>query len=123
MFGIAAMGAIGACLRFYIGQRIRWNGSKDFPLATLVINVTGSALLGMLWSWYELNAIGELLWQLLGTGLLGAYTTFSAFSYELFALLQKKRIIPASLYLLATVALGIVAAASARAIIHMVALN
>lgn len=123
MLGIAAMGAIGACLRFYFGQRIRWNAAKDFPFATLVINVTGSALLGMLWSMYELNAIGELLWQLLGTGLLGAYTTFSTFSYELFSLLQKKRIIAASLYLLATVVLGIVAAASARVIVHMVALN
>lgn len=119
MLGIAAMGAIGACIRFYIGQRIRLNRAKDFPLATLVINVTGSALLGMLWGLYELNAIGELLWQLLGTGLLGAYTTFSTFSYELFTLLQKKRIIAASLYLFATIVLGIVAAASARAIVHI----
>lgn len=118
LLGTAFFGAIGAALRFYFSQIIAWKGKATFPLATLIINVTGSALLGILHSLYELGWIQQWLWQLLGVGLLGAYTTFSTFSYELYTLIQQKRLVAASLYLLATIVLGVLAAACCIALIH-----
>lgn len=115
IIGTALMGAIGACLRFYVGQLAVWRQASRFPFSTLVINVLGSALLGALWGLYEQLLINEWVWQWLGVGLLGAFTTFSTFSYELLQLIQQKRIGAASAYILATVILGVVAAAVFRA--------
>ena len=78
-------GAIGAMLRFYISQIIVYDGG--FPLATLAVNLIGSLLLGFLLG-------GRLLQHrphvkvALTTGLLGAFTTFSTFSYETVKLVE-----------------------------------
>lgn len=118
LLGTAFCGAIGAALRFYLSQLIAWKGKATFPLATLVINVTGSALLGILHSFYDLGWMPQWLWQLLGVGLIGAYTTFSTFSYELYTLIQQKRLLAAAIYLLATIIFGALAAACCIALVH-----
>lgn len=117
MLGTALMGAIGACLRFYVGQLALWRHASKFPVNTLAINVLGSALLGALWGLYEQRIINEWIWQWVGVGLLGAFTTFSTFSYELLQLIQQKRIGAALLYIAATVMLGLAAAALCRFVV------
>ncbi len=66
-----------------------------FPYPTLIINVTGSLLLG--WLTRSLGGLfpnlGPAPFLLLGTGLCGAYTTFSTFSYESLALFREKRVL------------------------------
>jgi len=111
------MGSLGACLRFYISQHTLWSRVKNFPYATLTINIIGSALLGALWGLYEEQLVAALVWQWLGVGFLGAFTTFSTFSYEFIQLTQQKRLGAALIYVLLTIVFGVIAAATCRAII------
>lgn len=87
VFLVGIGGAIGAMLRYFFSKK--WNGER-FPFGTLFVNVTGSLLLGML-----LGVSVPEEWLLFaGTGLLGAFTTFSTFQLESFGIVkerQKKR--------------------------------
>lgn len=78
-------GAIGASLRYYINVLIPYNGG--YPIATCLINIIGSFLLAFLLSKQSIikNTHIKLL---LTTGMLGAFTTYSTFSYEIFTLIQ-----------------------------------
>jgi fluoride exporter len=85
---IALAGALGALARWGLGS---WFGQRfpTFPWGTLVINVTGSFVLGMLFAALVERGVGSSTMRLaLMTGLLGAYTTFSTFSLETFRLLE-----------------------------------
>ena len=104
---IAVAGAAGALTRYGIATAI---GVRSFPWATLAINVTGSFILGMLLTasiqrgWPENTVIP------LSVGFLGAYTTFSTFSYETFTLGRADRFVSAALYVAVSVAGGLLAA-------------
>jgi len=88
---VCLAGGIGAALRFVLDGFIRLRSHVAFPLATMIINVTGSLVLGLLTG----LVLGQLLspqWQLVvGTGLLGGYTTFSTASVETVQLLDERR--------------------------------
>ncbi|WP_026374956.1 fluoride efflux transporter CrcB [Aestuariibacter salexigens] len=87
---VAVGGAIGACLRFFITQwAFQWFG-KGFPFGTLIVNVAGSFLLGILYSLIEHEHMYIVPWRtMLGIGFLGALTTFSTFSVDSLLLLQQ----------------------------------
>jgi CrcB protein len=107
---VALGGGLGAVLRLLIST---WMASPEprFPWATLFINIAGSFGIGLLWGlgqqqpWFE-------QWgrYLLVTGVLGGFTTFSAFSFETVALVDAGRYLPALVYVLASVAVCIIAA-------------
>lgn len=107
-------GAIGALLRY---QVTRWLNNATptlaFPLATLVINVTGSFLLG--WFTRSLGVyfpnFGPDSMFLLGTGFCGGYTTFSTFSYETIMLIREHRLTAAGIYVILSCVLGFAASA------------
>ena len=85
---IAVAGALGALARWGIGT---WFGQRfpSFPWGTLVINVSGSFLLGVLFAaLIERSAGTPTMRVALTTGLMGAYTTFSTFSLETFRLFE-----------------------------------
>lgn len=84
---VAAGAALGALARWQVGVLLntRWSG---FPLGTLLVNVVGGLLIGMALEWFGRQP-NELLKLLLVTGFLGGLTTFSAFSGESLALLQR----------------------------------
>ena len=96
-------GVFGALTRYGIGKWVgqRWKG--DFPLATFGINITGSFVLGILYIVF-LNAGGSVLWikNLSTTGFLGAYTTYSTFSYEIINLIEDGEKITAAKYFFLT---------------------
>ena len=105
---IALAGAAGALARYGVG--VRW-GDRSFPWATLGINVLGSLALGAI-----LRAAIEHGWSdtrtlPLSVGFLGAFTTFSTFSYEAQDLLRDGRVGAAAAYVGLSVAGGIAAAA------------
>lgn len=81
---IALGAAIGAPLRFLTDQFLRSRHDSLFPWGTLVVNVTGSLLLGLLAGLPADPALRALL----GTGLCGALTTYSTFGYETLCLAQ-----------------------------------
>lgn len=113
LVNVAVGGAFGAVLRYQFGRSMTaWLGSAAmgvFPWATLAVNAIGSLLMGFLAGWLAFRAGegGEQLRLLLGVGLLGGFTTFSAFSLELMMLIERGQLGLAALYALLSVALGI----------------
>jgi CrcB protein len=79
-----------------------------FPWATLAVNAVGSVLMGVLAGWLARHGPGgDELRLLLGVGVLGGFTTFSAFSLELVMLMQRGQLLYAALYLLLSIGLGV----------------
>jgi len=112
MLALAALGgAIGAGLRYLVGEYgLRWL-HLPLPLSTLAINVLGSFLLG----WLVGAGIERRLSTLLGVGLLGGFTTFSTFSVQTLTLLERAPM-QAVGYAAASVALSVLAAAAGLAL-------
>ncbi len=109
---VALGGGIGALLRYQLGRLMTaWLGPamvSVFPWATLAANAIGSMLMGVLAGWLARHGQGgEQLRLLLGVGLLGGFTTFSAFSLEMVMLIQRGQFTFAALYLILSVGLGI----------------
>jgi CrcB protein len=109
---VALGGAIGSVLRYQAGRWItHWLGVQavtQFPWATLAVNAAGSVLMGALAGWLaRYGPGGEELRHLLGVGLLGGFTTFSAFSLEMVLMMQRGQLGYAALYLVLSVALGV----------------
>lgn len=109
---VAIGGASGACLRFFISQLILNYLGKGFPFATLVVNISGSLIMGLIYGLIEQGIIEiHVVRTLIGVGFLGALTTFSTFSLDTLLLLQQGEIIKASLNIILNVVLCILAAA------------
>ena len=84
LLGLAGAAA-GGLARYMISAAVTQRVTGRFPLGTLVVNVTGCFLIGVLMSWFtERGAPHPNLRLLLVTGVLGGYTTFSAFAWESF---------------------------------------
>ncbi len=82
-FLVVAVGAaIGACLRFLTDRQVKAWQYTQFPWGTFVVNAVGSLVLGFLTGAALFGFDAPLVHALLGTGLCGALTTFSTFSYE-----------------------------------------
>lgn len=102
-------GAVGTLCRYglssFVYSTIR---EPTFPYANLIINVSGSFLIGLMAEMFEARLIvsPEVRTMLL-TGVLGGYTTFSSFSFETFSLLRDGEIFPALLNISASVLLGL----------------
>ncbi len=89
---VAIGGAIGAACRYQLGRAITHvtGAGANFPWATLAANVLGCLAMGALFGWLARDGgAGETLRLLLGVGLLGGFTTFSAFSLEMLQLIQR----------------------------------
>jgi len=85
---IAFGGAAGALLRYGVSGLISKSFSGGFPLGTLIVNLIGSLLIGLLWGVLEIATISQNLKLFLLIGLLGSFTTFSTFSLENFSMLR-----------------------------------
>lgn len=105
-FVVAA--AAGVLARAEAGRR--WNRRDGLPAGTLVVNVTGSFLVGLV-----VDTAPPAI-TVLGAGGLGAYTTFSSFARDTVALIEQRREALAALYVGATLSLGVAAAAGGVAI-------
>lgn len=109
---VALGGGIGALARYQLGRFMTgWLGAQAmtfFPWATLAVNAIGSLLMGLLAGWLVRKG-GDVdqLRLLLGVGLLGGFTTFSAFSLELAMLIERGQLTIALLYVLLSIGLGV----------------
>ena len=87
----------------------RWMGS-GFPYHTLVINVLGSLVMGLLAGYFALKGEASQPWRLfLMTGILGGFTTFSAFSLDASVLYERGDLMSAAIYVLGSVVVSIAA--------------
>lgn len=109
---VMAAAAVGAPLRYVIDQAVQHRRGGVFPLGTLTINATGSLLLGVLTGLAHHHGLPTLALTALGTGLLGAYTTFSTFCYETVRLLEDGAVLQATLNIAISLAVGLAAAAA-----------
>lgn len=108
---VALGGACGASLRFFISQLIlNWLG-KGFPFATLIVNISGSFLMGTLYGLIEQGTIEVSIYRtLIGIGFLGAFTTFSTFSLDTLLLFQQGAIFKAIMNIFLNFSLCLLAA-------------
>ena len=81
---------IGANLRFGVSRLAQKYLSASVPYGTLIVNVTGSFLLGFFMIWTAERVLADPRWRLLfAVGFCGAYTTYSSYSFETFAMLEQ----------------------------------
>lgn len=107
---MAMFGGLGAGMRFWLDDWTRRRQRGDFPTGTLLINVLGSLLLGVLTAAVLRKGWGDD-WRLLaGTGFCGGFTTFSTTSVETVRLWQQRRIAAALVNTLGTAGACLVAA-------------
>ena len=107
---IAAGSALGGVSRYLVGGMVQKLFDTTFPAGTLVVNLTGSFLLGLLLRFaLETPTLTPELRAFLTVGFCGGYTTFSTFSYETVALLEDGEWTRAGIYATLSVLLALVA--------------
>ncbi|MEV6814538.1 fluoride efflux transporter CrcB [Micromonospora sp. NPDC051296] len=107
---VALGAAVGAPLRYLVDRAVQARHDSAFPWGTLVVNVAGCLLLGVLVGGATAGALPGSLVTLLGTGLCGALTTYSTFGYETVRLFEQGVRLGALLNVAASVAAGLGAA-------------
>jgi len=109
---VSVAGGLGAVARFLLDEAVKATTGARYPYGTLLVNVTGSLLLGLV-SGLTLSHVVPERWHLiLGTGFLGGYTTFSTASFETLRLLQERRWLAAALHGVGMVVLSVLVAAA-----------
>ena len=114
--GVAFAGAIGAPARFVLERVIRARWPSDWPWGTFVVNVSGSLALGVVVGFVLAHGTDADVRTVLGTGFLGAYTTFSAYAYETVRVGTMPRRGLAVAYAFGSVVASVLAAAAGLAI-------
>lgn len=105
---IALGGAIGAIMRYSISGFFHQQTKAIFPLGTLIVNLSGSFLIGFLWGLFEYSAVSHNTRNFIFIGILGAYTTFSTFCLENFNLFRDGEFNQAFLNILLSNFMGII---------------
>jgi len=105
-----SIGAVlGANARFLLGGWVLDRMGSEFPNGTLLINVSGSLAIGLLYALIERHGAPDWVRPLLIVGFLGAYTTFSTFSLDTLALAERGAWLAAATYIVASVVASLAA--------------
>lgn len=105
---VALGGAIGAGARYLVNHSFARTLGPGFPWATLAVNVVGSFAMGVLVVWLAKRG-GMHFAPFLMTGVLGGFTTFSAFSLDVSVLYERGELLLAGAYVLASVLISVLA--------------
>ncbi len=116
LLAVAVGGFFGAPTRFLVDRYVTGRFASQLPWGTFLVNASGSLLLGVLAGLALAGSLPPLLVAGLGTGFCGAYTTFSTFSFETLRLAESGRLAEAGANLLASVGVGLAAAAAGVAL-------
>lgn len=111
-------GGLGSVARYGVGQLVARSTPRDlepphwldlYPLATMLVNLIGCAVIGGAWAWVISRSDGQpsTAMLFLTVGVLGGFTTFSSFGWETLELIQNQRFGMAGMYVLMSVALGV----------------
>jgi CrcB protein len=112
LLGVAIAGALGAVARYVLDGFVQDRVGGVFPWGTWVINVTGSFILGLITGLALYHGLDDTPRDVIGSGFIGAYTTFSTFTFETVRLFEDGSRYEALLNIAGTFAAGLLAAAS-----------
>ncbi|HEY3669539.1 MAG TPA: fluoride efflux transporter CrcB [Acidimicrobiia bacterium] len=113
---VAVAGALGALGRYGVHGLVQSRVASRFPYGTVVVNVTGSLMLGLVVGLATYQGLDADVRTVVGTGFIGAYTTFSSFSYDTFGLIEAGEVRPALANALGSVVVGLAAATAGFAL-------
>lgn len=91
VLAVMAAGALGALGRFVVDGAIKGRRARTFPAATLIINISGSLVMGVIAGLVMYHAVPADVKTIVGTGFCGGYTTFSTASFETVRLAEQRR--------------------------------
>jgi CrcB protein len=112
LLAVAVAAALGAVCRYLLDQAVQHRYGSAFPWGTVVINVSGSLLLGLVTGLASAHGLPAVPTAVLGTGFLGGYTTWSTYLWETLVLAEGGAPGLAALNLLGSLAAGLAAAAA-----------
>lgn len=101
-------GGIGAALRHGVNRASLALFGVNFPVGTMLVNIVGSTIMGLLVGWFALRGTHDSTARLfLTTGIMGGFTTFSAFSLDTAVLWQRGDHLTAAVYVIASVVISV----------------
>jgi CrcB protein len=107
---VAAGGAAGSALRYWVGSTISGRMGTRFPYGTLVINLTACVIIGFTLTYFGKRADLNPAWRfLVAIGFIGAYSTFSTYEWETLSTLRSGAFLLAALYAVGSLVLGLAA--------------
>ncbi|KAB7646533.1 fluoride efflux transporter CrcB [Polymorphobacter fuscus] len=107
---VAFGGAFGACMRYLVGRWTMMTLGIGLPYGTWTVNIVGGLAMGLLAGWLtRIDSGSETLRLLLGVGVLGGFTTFSAFSLDIVTMINRNEIGLAAAYAVSSVAGSVLA--------------
>lgn len=111
---------LGGVLRHGVNRLVPLLIAAPFPTATLIVNVVGSLVMGLLTGWFAFRGeqSGQEMRLFLTTGILGGFTTFSTFSLDTAVLWERGQMLQAASYMLGSVALSLAAVFVGLAIVR-----
>ncbi|WP_213773585.1 fluoride efflux transporter CrcB [Bradyrhizobium sp. dw_78] len=120
ILAVAVGGAIGSVLRYLVAVGAGRVFGTHFPWGTLIINVTGSFLIGAFVGLFALKwDLPQAVRIFLTVGICGGYTTFSTFSLDAYYLIERGELVAAGLYMIASVALSVAALVAAMQLVRL----
>ena len=116
VLAVALGGAIGSVCRYLVAWAV-YSRAPTLPLATFIVNVVGCFAIGIVSKWQETRGVSELWSLFLTVGLLGGFTTFSAFGNETALLVRQGRAALAAANVVAHLTLALGAVWAGRAVV------
>ena len=107
---VALASALGALSRYGVHGLVQSRTASRFPYGTVVVNLSGSFVLGLIVGLATYQGLDADVRTVVGTGFIGAYTTFSSFSYDTFGLLEEGATAAAWVNALGSIVVGLAAA-------------
>ena len=109
---VALAAGAGAVLRYVVDQLVQHRTGGDFPYGTVIVNVTGSFLLGLATGLALHHGLATTPTVIIGSGFAGGYTTLSTWAWETLALAESGDVLEASINIVGSFAAGLAAAAA-----------
>lgn len=103
-------GFLGSVSRYLVSLVVQKNIDSSFPLGTMLVNIIGSFIIGVIYALSEQSEVLSPEWRtFLAVGFCGGFTTFSSFAYENFSMLSLQEFLFSSLYIGLSLILGLIA--------------